>query len=226
MFKLRDSGVTTVSFSLDGPDAPTHEFLRGSNTFPPALYSLRRFREIAPDIKIGINFVITRHNYRSMVQMVGLAESLGVNQIKFAPIHMNLLHRRKKAEEYGDLIFQPEDIPSLKQEPTLARRLQEKLPDHDVGRFFEGIPDLYLPRHISVLCGYAICSINPAGYVAPCSDMDSTFNVREHRLARIWHDPEFEVARANIPAPPLLGYGLHGTQPVVAPQVPLSGVAA
>lgn len=200
MFKLRDSGATTVSFSLDGPDAPTHEFLRGSNTFPPALNSLRRFREIAPNIKIGINFVITRHNYHSMVEMVGFAESLGVNQIKFAPIHMNLLHRRKKAEEYGDLIFQPEDMSSLKHELQRLRDVCKKSYLITTSEaFFEGIPDLYVsPRHIRCYAGYAICSINPAGYVAPCSDMDSVFNVREQRLAQIWRDPEFQKLREQV----------------------------
>lgn len=200
MHQLRDSGVTTVSFSLDGPDAATHEYLRGSNTFPPALDSLRRFREIAPDIKIGINFVITRQNYRSMLEMVAFAESLGVNQIKFAPIHMNLLHRRKKAEEYGDLIFQPADITALKAELLRLREVCRRsylITTSDA--FFEGIPDLYVsPRHVRCYAGYAICSINPAGYVAPCSDMDSTFNVREQPLADIWHDPDFQKLRENV----------------------------
>lgn len=200
MVHLRDSGVRTVSFSLEGPEASTHEYLRGANSFPVVVNALKRFRQIAPDVRIGINFVITRLNYRNMTAMVAFAESLGVNQIKFAPIHTNLLHRRKKVEDYSDLLFQREDLDDLDHELGKLRQALKKsnlITTSD--DFFAGITDLFRkPRRTRCYAGYAICAISPTGYVAPCSDMDSSFNVKEMALHEIWRNPEFQELRKKV----------------------------
>ena len=202
MIKLRDSGVRTVSFSLEGPEASTHEYMRGANSFPIVLNALRRFREIAPDVRIGINFVITRLNFHNMTAMVDFAESLGVNQLKFAPIHTNLLHRRKKFEDYSDLLFQEDDLNALEQEVQRVKQALKK--SHLITTsddFFEGIADLYRkPRQTRCYAGYAICAISPTGYVAPCSDMDSNFNVKDKKLHHIWRNPEFHQLRRKVHA--------------------------
>ena len=200
MIQLRDSGVSTVSFSLDGPDAATHEYLRGKDTFPISLNALKRFHEIAPKVLTGINYVITRKNYKKMPAMLHFAEELGVNQIKFAPIHTNLLHRHKNIDDYSDLIFMPADLDDLEIEINKLRSLCRKsrlITTSDA--FFKGIKDLYVsPQRIRCPAGYAICAINPAGYVAPCSDMDSTFNTRERDLSEIWRDPKFHQLRRQV----------------------------
>lgn len=200
MIQLRDSGVSTVSFSLDGPDAATHEYLRGKDTFPASLNALKRFHEIAPKVLLGINFVITRQNYKKMLSMLHFAEELGVNQVKFAPIHTNLLHRHRNLDEYSDLIFTPADFDDLEIEIDKLRDLCKRsrlITTSDA--FFKGIKDLYVsPQRIRCQAGYAICAINPAGYVAPCSDMDSMFNVKEQDLSDIWRDPEFHKLRRQV----------------------------
>jgi AdoMet-dependent heme synthase len=200
MIKLRDSGVRTVSFSLEGPEASAHEYMRGADSFPIVVSALQRFREIAPEVRIGINFVITRLNYHNMTAMIQFAESLGVNQLKFAPIHTNLLHRHKKVEDYSELLFREEDLESLENE---VQRLKAALKQSSListsENFLDGITALYrVPKRIQCYAGYAICAISPTGYVAPCSDMDSNFNVKDQDLHQIWHEPEFHRLREKV----------------------------
>ncbi len=200
MMKLRDAGVSTVSISLESHEASAHEYLRGANSFPIVVNALRRFREIAPEVRIGVNFVITRCNYKHMAEMVRFAESLKVNQIKFAPLHTNLLHRDKKKEDYSDVLFQPEDLEDLARE---VRRAQEACRNSSLittsDAFFDGIAQLYsTPRRVRCYAGYAICAISPTGSVAPCSDMDSSFNVKDRPLEEIWRDRDFHALRQCV----------------------------
>jgi MoaA/NifB/PqqE/SkfB family radical SAM enzyme len=97
--QLQEAGVQSVSVSVESATPEAHELLRGNGTFERALQGIRCLQEKAPDIRIGINYLITTLNYRNMSAMIPFAEGLGVHQIKFAPIHTNLLHRRKPLED-------------------------------------------------------------------------------------------------------------------------------
>ncbi len=200
MARLRDSGVSTVSFSLDGPEAAVHDYIRGAGNFDKAVVVIKKFRAVAPDVNIGINFVITNHNFRHMTEMVHFAESLKVRQIKFAPIHTNLLHQNKNFAECEDLLFKREDLPALEREVRRVRdacRTSAVITTSDA--FFDGITKLYdQPRHIRCQAGYAICAVSPSGYVSPCSDIHSQFNVKEQSIEDIWRDPGFQLLRRQV----------------------------
>jgi MoaA/NifB/PqqE/SkfB family radical SAM enzyme len=197
---LRDSGVSTVSISLESPDQETHDYLRGANTFPAVVDAIKLLRDNAPKIRIGINYLITRRNYRNMTEMVAFAESLGVHQLKFAPIHTNLLHRHKAKDEYDDLLFREEDLADLEKEVNRARKAcaaSSLTTTSDA--FFSGIVQLYRkPKRFRCYAGYAVCAISASGDVSPCCDKDSGFNVREHTLDAIWRDPEFHKLRKQV----------------------------
>jgi AdoMet-dependent heme synthase len=195
--KFRDSGVAAVSISVDSPEAFLHERLRGSGTFQATIDAIRLLRETAPEIQIGINYLITRLNYLNMTEMVAFAERLGVHQVKFAPIHANLLHRLKAKEEFDELYFGPEHLESLEREIEQLKercrksRLSTASPD-----FFDGIIPFYRsPRPFRCYAGYAVCAIGPTGQVAPCCDMDSPFSIKDRTLDQIWRDPAFHELR-------------------------------
>ncbi len=195
--KLRDSGVATVSISLESPEPFVHDYLRGDHTFPVVVEAIRRLRALAPNIRVGINYLITARNYKHMCDMVDFAESLGVHQIKFAPIHTNLLHRLKAHEHYGDVLFHEEDLDDLACEVRrlIARCRKSRLVTTSED-FLAGISRFYKqPVAFRCYAGYAICAISPTGNVAPCCDKDSRFNVKEHSLEAIWRDPAFHALR-------------------------------
>ena len=200
ILRLRDSGVSTVSISIEGPQADIHEYIRGPNTFTPVINAIHKLREIAPQIHIGINYVITKYNYIYMTDMLHFAETLRVHQIKFAPIHTNLLHKNKDFSECSDLLFQEEDIPALEKEVQRVREACRKSSlNTTTDDFFNGISQLpHTSRCVRCYAGYAICSVSPSGYVAPCSEFDSSFNVKERSIVDIWRDPAFHLLRKRV----------------------------
>ncbi|HOC68968.1 MAG TPA: radical SAM protein [Candidatus Hydrogenedentes bacterium] len=202
MERLRDSGVSTVSFSLDGPEAFIHDDIRGEGNFDKTVSAIRKFHTIAPEIHMGINFVITKQNYRRMIEMLHFAESLGAGQIKFAPLHTNLLHRNKDFSGCDNLVFHSEDLPDLEREVRrTVRECHKSRLITTSAAFFDGIVDLYKqPRRIRCYAGYAVCAVNPAGYVAPCNDIDSPFSVKDYSIDAIWHDPGFHKIRKQVHA--------------------------
>ena len=198
--KLRDAGVSTVSVSVESPRAEVHEHLRGAGTFEPALAAIKLLRETAPEIRVGINYLITRQNYRNMAGMVEFAESLGVHQIKFAPIHTNLLHRLKHIEQFADLLFTQEDLNELEEQVRLLSRACAKSSLLTTSTtFFSGIADLYsAPHAFRCYAGWAAVAVGPTGSVTPCADMDGALSVRQRPLDEIWRSPEFHAQRKRV----------------------------
>jgi MoaA/NifB/PqqE/SkfB family radical SAM enzyme len=198
--RIGKTGVHTISVSLESPEPEIHERIRGPGTFERALNGIRLLRQFAPSVRIGINHVITAENFRCMADMVPFAESLGVHQIKFAPIHTNLLHKRKGISQYGSLVFEPKDIEELQVELIRLRaalgrsRLLTTSP-----MFLAKIADLYSdPPRFRCFAGYAATAIDPVGMVSPCSDMNGVACVRDKPLEEIWRSPEFREARNHV----------------------------
>lgn len=200
VLRLRDSGVNTVSISLESSVPEIHETLRGKGTFEPAVESIRLLRELAPDVHIGINYLITTVNYKNMAAMIPFAESLGVHQIKFAPIHTNLLHKRKRLESYRDLIFTEEALEDLDREvQELMKATARSRIQTTSTVFLSGITQLYSkPRTFRCLAGYAACAVTPSGIVVPCCDMEGTISVRDKPLDVIWRSEEFKPFREQV----------------------------
>ena len=199
--KLRDSGIAAVSISLDSPNAGVHEYLRGEGTFQPTIEAIQLLRETAPEIQIGINYLLTRLNFHDMESMVALAEHLGVQQIKFAPIHRNLLHRHKAEEDFGELLFSEDDLQELRGEIVrLKKRCRKSSLSTTSPAFFDGIVPFYETAQRSFTCyaGYAVCAVGPTGMVAPCCDMDSPFSIQDTPIDAIWRHPEFHELRRAV----------------------------
>lgn len=198
--RLRESKVNTVSVSIESPVAEVHESLRGKGTYEPAVEGIRRLRAEAPDIHVGINMVITALSFRTMADAVPFAEALGVHQIKFAPVHMNLLHKRKPPEEFRDLVFGPRDLDALEVEvQRLRQALRRSRLQTNSTSFLNGITSLYRNRlHFRCYAGYAIGAVDPSGRVLPCCDMDGVLNVRDQSLEKIWRSKEFDEMRRRV----------------------------
>ncbi len=198
--RLARSGVNTVSVSIESPVREIHDSLRGAGSFDSAVKGVRLLRELAPSVQVGISSVITAKNFRGMSGMVAFAESLGVHQVKFAPIHTNLLHRRRHFESYGELIFGTEDLEDLDREvkalteATAYSKLRTSSP-----MFLSKITRLYRnPPSFPCYAGYAVCVINPKGKVSPCSDLDGVQSIRDMPLEEIWRSKEFQKLRDKV----------------------------
>ena len=74
--KLKDAGVLTLSFSLDGSDPISHDsFRRVSGAFEITLAAIEKARD--NNIKFQINTTITRRNIEHIPKIAKLAQKLG-----------------------------------------------------------------------------------------------------------------------------------------------------
>ncbi len=199
--QLRTSGVNTVSISVESTVPEIHERLRGQGTFDRTIRGIRLLLDQAPEVHVGINFLITRVNYRNMADMIPFAEKLGLHQIKFAPIHTNLQHKSKQETEFSELIFTESDLDDLEIEVRKLADAAGKTPLQTTSKvFLNGIVNLYRNPRRSFRCyaGYAACAINPRGMVTPCCDMEGPVNVRQKPLDEIWRSREFKELRRCV----------------------------
>lgn len=200
--QLASCGLNSVSVSLDSDNASVHNWMRNTDCFNAAVNGIKALRAAAPRLKMGINYVITKKNFCDLDRMVRFAETLGVNQIKFDPVHTNLMHRRKPLESFAGLLFEEGDLKQLRAEiDKLIRAAAKSRLLTNSYTFLKGISQLYdTAGSIPLPCyaGYISCAIDPYGSVAPCDNFDGIENVKHKPLEEIWRSEPFWRSRQKV----------------------------
>lgn len=198
--ELRDAGTHTVSLSLEGPDAASHDALRGEGSFDATVRGVQALREHAPGIRLGVNVLLSRRNHRDAPAVVALAGSLGAHQVRFMPIHRNLLHRHRSDAELDGLGFRASDLGELERTVAELRRVAARTSlQLNSRRHLDGIVDFYCrPRRFRCVAGFAVCAVGPRGEVSPCCDLDARETVRDRPLDDIWFGREFHTLRRRV----------------------------
>jgi MoaA/NifB/PqqE/SkfB family radical SAM enzyme len=194
-------GIETVSVSLESTDPETHDLIRGKGMFARTLEGIRRLRQGAPGVRIGVNCVINRHNLDTLPDMVPWAAQEGVDQIKFAPIHSNLQHKDKPLTDYEDMVFDESDLGHLDDVIGEVRtRLARTQLESTSEPFFKGITNHYRPPASNFYCyaGYAITTIDAQGNLSACFDKAGMANVRQRPLHELWMSDEFQQHRQLV----------------------------
>jgi MoaA/NifB/PqqE/SkfB family radical SAM enzyme len=199
--RIAELGIETVSISLESTDPATHDAIRGKGMFEKTVEGIRKLRRGAPEVRIGVNCVMNRHNLSTLPDMVPWSVEEGVDQIKFAPIHSNLQHKDKPLSDYEDMVFTESDLAGLSD--TIAE-IRQRLADTNLesvsDRFFDGMTNLYVPPASNFYCyaGYAITVIDAQGNVAACFDKPGMANVRNRPLHEIWRSAEYQQHRKLV----------------------------
>lgn len=196
--KLEESRLNSISISLDSCSAEIHNKMRGVECFDRVIEGVKFLRRDAPQIKVGINYVITKLNFRGLCRMVPFAESLGVDQIKFDIIHTNLMHKQKLCTNSEGLLFDKSDINYLRQElNNLMKAISKTKLFTNSSTFIRGISKLGNRGELKQLChaGYISCAVDPFGYVSPCDGFDGKMNLRDRPFEEIWSSGSFQELR-------------------------------
>ena len=201
VLRLKESKINSISVSLDSDCAQIHNRMRGIDCFDAVVRGIKLLRSTIPGLKIGINQVVTKINFRNMDRMIPFAESLKVDQIKFDRVHVNLMHRHRPLTDSDSLVFNKDDLPDLQREiaklinaVSKTRLLTSSL------TFMEGMADLCsakMPR-LDCYAGYISCAVDAFGRVSPCDDFDGEESLREKNLETIWQSASFQKLRQRV----------------------------
>ena len=91
MNKIFDSGLSCLTFSIDGPDKETYEKIRGERIFEDVMNNLRSLLAKRRERKlrqpaITILCTVMKQNINRLPDMVALAKKLGVDSVQFQPV--------------------------------------------------------------------------------------------------------------------------------------------
>ncbi len=189
--RLKQSGVSGVSISLDSSTPETHDRIRLSEgSWQKAIEAINLCR--SADLSVQVNTMITRNNIHEIDEIIEYARSLGVNV--FSPFFLVCTGR---GEELTDITpLQYEGVLSLianKQRnrgdmmirtrcaPTFRRILYQNNPDSNLLKLDAG----------KCMAGLHYCRISPEGEVTPCPYMNvAVGNLRTETFGYIWENSE------------------------------------
>jgi radical SAM protein with 4Fe4S-binding SPASM domain len=189
--KMRQSGVSGISISLDSIDPVHHDTIRScKGAWERAVAAITHCNNA--DLSVQINTVVTKKNYDQLPELIVYSRSLGVKV--FSPFFLVCTGR---GEELTDLSPQQyEKVLSMIVEsqgrhndmmirtrcaPTVRRILYEGNPGSPLLKMGTG----------ACLAGRSYCRITPEGDVTPCPYMPlSTGNVRERDFNDIWNNAD------------------------------------
>lgn len=181
--RLDRIGLQYITVSLEGPDAETHDAVRGPGTFQRAVQGLELLRAHTRH-HLNVHFTVHQGNHRRLDEVFRLAERLPVDSVGFTPMrpagtgkdHPDLwLARKEFAEATRSL---------LRLANSCSKRVVLPLdPAGDGGRLYTQFG-----------CGAAHVNagIDAEGYMGPCSFFVGEdwrgHSVRHTDVLEIWRD--------------------------------------
>jgi radical SAM protein with 4Fe4S-binding SPASM domain len=223
---LVDAGLNAAYVSLDGPTPEINNPIRGRNSYERAVAGLRALqrarRNGSPEI--AINFVLTGMNYRSLPDMVRLAEELGVPQLTvglasfftkeegtraraaFEPVTgQPFMSWAGYCNEHQHADLDQAELQDILDEAQNASGAVEVLitptryNNAQKSRFF-GDQWATMVRETTCTKLWAQTTVLPNGQVISCTTFADTVmgSLRESSLGEIWHGDTYSKMRSMI----------------------------
>lgn len=207
-----------VTFSLDGPDAETHDYLRGkAGAFQGAYHALLRIRDdrsargaALPEVRF--HTVLCTHNVRKLERMIDLAAEVGAAQVLVQPMTIYSKAMTALALTEADKQYLNENLEHLLQHAgsanvwtNLASMREQGLVSkttamhevikEDVAAVHDERPFLTIPCYEP----WYLMLLRPDGLVTPCNKFDyDGDDGRQRSLSDIWYGEFFTQIRQTL----------------------------
>lgn len=205
------SFLDEVIISLDGPDAPTHNSIRGLDCFEQIVRGLKVL--VATGLRISIRCVVQRRNFRKLGKMVEFANDLGINKISFlaADVRSSAFHR-----DHAGPVSLPSDILLDEAECVEFRESMKALLEEHASDFQSSFiaesqrKMMHLVEYFEAQHGHSPfprneCNapsvslvITSTGDVLPCYFLPSFGNVRTGSLSDLLNSPGIQSTRSDV----------------------------
>lgn len=209
-------GWDNIIFSIDGPNAKIHDFLRGTNgAFKRVVKSLTWFKYYKAKHNskfpsIGIAMVLTSLNYDKLDEMLDFGYEFGVDSLLIWPLLVitpeakkltlndsqrrkfwrNLKKVEKKSREYGILtnLHQFRNPKIVKNSSEMGRVIEDEIKRR-------GHPLLKIPCYFP----WFYILILPEGWVHSCPmSTHHVENIKNKKLPEIWNGKYLENIRSKL----------------------------
>lgn len=203
----------TISISLDGTEE-SHDYLRGEGTFRKTVEGVRNIVNLQKkrglkNISLCLGLVITKSNYKDLVQIVRIAKELEVDEIYFIPLTRDNTNLNDTSHDHF-LWFASEEIGELsvllKEADKLARKekvnLVSKIAGNLIVQYYEGVISYKQWMCYGGFKNIFVTLCNPEEkeycqlYVRIC--MEFIGNIRKCKLKDIWFSKAAFQARKKI----------------------------
>ncbi len=196
--RIVDAGFRRTSISFDGPDAATHDALRGiDGSFDAAVRGLNCLCERG--MSVQINTTITQHNHRKLDETYELALKLGADALHLfmlvpvgcgMKLDEDIMLSDGEYERALNWIHDRSDEQRIHLKATCAphyfRIKQQRAGREQTSRTTSG------GMHAETkgcLAGQAVCFVSHTGEVFPCGYLPmSSGNVKQTPLPTIWQE--------------------------------------
>lgn len=207
-------GWDLIAFSIDGPDAKIHDYLRGQKgAFNKAMKALKMIKILKAKLKTQkpitiFNTVLSNKNYDKIIEMIRLAKKTGCEEVNFETMTLHsktgkelMLNKEQikkfqetidKTKKIADKLKIKTNIQSFKEKEFIEKTnfmkdlLKKETKEHD----FLSVP-CYEPWYHLV--------IKVDGTAGPCCIFnDKKMNVKNKTLNEIWHGKRFNKIRKKI----------------------------
>jgi radical SAM protein with 4Fe4S-binding SPASM domain len=181
-----------VQVSIDGASPKTNDAIRGKGSFEKAWQGVKRLKDHG--VYVTLCMVMQRSNEEELERYYELANSEGVNEVRFIP-----LQRVGRGKDMVDAVVDP---------LSMVRRAYRLLLEHEEYRkmskrdFFTLLGNRCLACAKMRYCGTGMFTIlcNANGDIYPCTNHGipefMAGNVREKSVSEMWNGPVFERLRS------------------------------
>jgi radical SAM protein with 4Fe4S-binding SPASM domain len=191
--KLKESGIKTVSISIDSPIPEQHDEFRGvSGSWQKAVDAIKALR--ANDVLVQVNTTLTQQNYNQIDDIMSLSEQIGVENF-----HLFFLVPTGRGAKIADIstAMYEEMITN-----TFAKTAKHKLNVRPscAPQFMRIAKDMGIDMRQWIrgcVAGLYYCRVYPNGGITPCPYLPVKLgNIREKTFKEIWFtSPVFKAIR-------------------------------
>jgi len=198
-----------IIFSIDAPDAETHDYLRGVNgTFRKVSENLENLTFIKEELKqdkpyIKINMVLNKKNYKKIPEMVKFVKNNGASELALHPMREYF----ELKSQVQNLSLEPSEEKELQYEIKKAQEFSENLGiflNLDMVKMGDGGVQSSIKKKIMKACCFEpfySFLIDPSGNVGHCGPSGSgnpELNLLKRSLKDIWYGEILNGIRKKI----------------------------
>lgn len=188
--RLAEYNIKTISVSLDGATAETHNFVQNAKTFDKVLAAIKSLQDY--DVKVQVLFTLMKVNFTEFDVLVELCKKLNVDSVCIYPFYAqgrgreNLDYLTLEASKTIDFLRKATEFQQPPPHMYVGGCLSRKFTPKRKNSLIRGNP-----------CGKLTAIITADGHLRPCNFLphSTEHSVRERSIHELWNEPIFEQVR-------------------------------